>query len=159
MAIQMSGSRLEWRRFDERDFAAAMSIFDSNVPEYFTAPERQSFADFLLRLPGPYYVVEAMSEGVVACGGYAVVEPPGRGDLCWGMVRRDLHGRGIGTYLTTRRMEELRADMRVSHVVLNTSHLTQDFYHRLGFSTSGVIENGFGPGLHRCDMRLDFTRS
>lgn len=154
----MSDSHLEWRRFDEHDFAAALSIFDSNVPKYFTVPERQAFADFLLQLPGPYFVVEAPGEGIAACGGYAVVEPQGRGDLCWGMVRRDLHGRGIGTFLTKRRIEELRADVRVGYVVLNTSHLTQDFYHRLGFTTSGVTENGFGPGLHRCDMRLDFPR-
>lgn len=152
----MTDSHLDWRAIDERDFDAALSIFDSNRPKYFNASERQSFADFLRQPPGPYFVVEALSEGIVACGGYAVVEPQARGDLCWGMVRRDLHGRGIGTYLTMRRIEELRGDTRVSHVVLNTSHLTQHFYRRLGFATTGIVENGFGPDLHKCDMRLDF---
>lgn len=151
----MSDLQLGWREIEERDFDAALAIFESNVPEYFTVAERSSFTDFLLRLPGPYFVVEADSEGIVACGGYAVVEPERRGDLCWGMVRRDLHGRGIGRYLTKLRIEALRADVRVAHVILNTSHLTEAFYSRLGFYTSKVTENGFGPDLHRCDMRLD----
>ena len=149
---------LAWRPVHEGDFAAALAIFDSNIPEYFSTAERAAFANFLVHLPGPYFVVEAPAEGVVACGGYAVVEPQGRGDLCWGMVRRDLHGRGIGRYLTMLRIEALRADVRVGHVILNTSHLTRDFYSRLGFTMVSATRNGFGPGLHRCDMRLDFGR-
>lgn len=154
----MSDLQLGWREIEQRDFGAALSIFDSNVPEYFTISERAPFTEFLLRLPGPYFVVEAPSEGIVACGGYAVVEPEGRGDMCWGMVRRDLHGRGIGRYLTKLRVEALRADARVGHVILNTSHLTEAFYRGLGFVTSMVTEHGFGPDLHRYDMRLDFER-
>lgn len=155
----MSDMQLAWRKLEERDVAAALAVFDSNVPEYFTISERSSFADFLLRLPGPYLVLESPSEGVVACGGYAVVEPEGRGDLCWGMVRRDLHGRGIGRSLTELRVEALRADVRVGHVVLNTSHLTEAFYRRLGFVTNEVTESAFGPDLHRYDMRLDFDQA
>jgi GNAT superfamily N-acetyltransferase len=154
--LSMGDLHLEWRGINHSDVAAALAIFDSNVPEYFTMAERSSFADFLVQLPGPYFVVEAPGEGVVACGGYAAVEPQRRGDLCWGMVRRDLHGCGVGRYLTTQRIEALRADARVGHVILNTSHLTQAFYSRLGFATTTVTENGIGPGLHRFDMRLDF---
>ena len=152
------GSELRSREFDAGDVHAAMAIFESNVPDYFTAGERSEYEAFLGELPGPYLVVEDGAGEVVACGGYAVVLDDGRGDLCWGMVRRDLHGRGIGRFLTVVRVEALRADPRVRSVVLNTSHLTQEFYERLGFETVGRVEDGFAPGLHRCDMRLSIER-
>ena len=35
---------------------------------------------------------------------------------------------------------------------LATSQLTYGFYEKLGFQTTKVTENGFGPGIDRYDM-------
>jgi N-acetylglutamate synthase-like GNAT family acetyltransferase len=135
------------------DLRAVLEVFASNVPGYFTNDERAAFEDFLQDLPGPYYVMEAEGS-IVACGGYAIVADESRADLCWGMVRGDLHGVGMGRLLTEYRIDAARHVARVGHVCLNTSQHTQGFYERLGFTTESVTKDGFSPGLDRCDMRL-----
>ena len=134
-------------------------MFDSNVPRFFRPEERAELACFLRTLPGPYLVLRMEDREIVACGGYAVREEANAGDLCWGMVRRDLHGQGLGAALSRLRIDALRADPRVGHVQLNTSQHTVGFYEVLGFRTVGIQSDGYAPGLDRCEMRLDFTAS
>src|SRR5688500_13596200 len=144
------------RDYAASDFEACLAVFDSNVPRFFTTPERPAFAEFLAHLPGPYLVIER-ADGVVACGGHAVVSAERRADLCWGMVRQDLHGTGIGRMLTEARLRRATADPNVDVVALNTSQHTTGFYERLGFVITDVIRNGYAEGLDRCEMRL-FTK-
>lgn len=145
---------LQSRLYTPEDFPHVLALFDSNVPEFFTPPERTAFVEFLHDLPGPYYVIES-GNSLVASGGYAIVTAEARADLCWGMVERSLHGRGIGRCLTELRVNAARRDPQVRRIILNTSQHTQAFYERLGFITERVTEDGFGLGLHRCDMRLE----
>lgn len=142
------------REYTRDDLPGALAIFDSNVPEFFSVEERAGFIEFLNNLPGPYFVAES-ERVIVGCGGYAIVPAESRADLCWGMVERSVHGRGIGRFLTELRIDAARADPRVRHIVLNTSQHTQSFYEKLGFSTSSVTKDGFAPGLDRCDLRLE----
>lgn len=136
------------------DRPSCFDVFDSNVPQYFTESERNEFATFLDSLPGPYLVVEDALGAVVACGGHARADDPGRADLCWGMVRGDLHGRGIGSLLTRARVRAALEDPAVQVIALNTSQHTLDFYRSMGFSLESAETDGYGPGLDRCEMRL-----
>ena len=147
-------SNVECRDYRDTDLAACLAVFDSNVGTYFLPSERAEFADFLGALPGPYLVLVAEGGSVVGCGGYAVPAGEGRADLCWGMVRQDLHGRGLGRLLTRVRIDRVRDDPRVREILLRTSQHTAGFYEALGFRTSDVVEDGYGPGLDRHDMRL-----
>jgi ribosomal protein S18 acetylase RimI-like enzyme len=147
-------TQLQSRLYKPEDLAGVLSVFDSNIPEFFTRPEGAAFVEFLGKLPGPYYVVES-GNSIVACGGYAIVPAESRADLCWGMVERGLHGRGIGRFLTELRIDAARSDPRVTSIVLNTSQHTQAFYERLGFVTQMFTKDAFAPGLHRCDMRME----
>ena len=142
------------RDFRDDDVDGCLAVFDSNVPRFFTAPERPAFVAFLGALPGPYLVVEDDEERIVACGGLAIVPVTGRADLCWGMVRGDRHRSGLGRLLMEARLARALADPHVRVVALNTSQLTTGFYERFGFVTTEVIENGYAPGLDRCEMRL-----
>jgi ribosomal protein S18 acetylase RimI-like enzyme len=146
-------SPLRFREYQPDDRAGVLAVFDSNVPEFFTTPERGAFEEFLRDLPGPYFVVE-YHDSIVACGGYAIVLDESRADFCWGMVGRALHGRGIGRFLTELRINAARSDPKVSMIILNTSQHTEAFYERLGFVTEKCTKDGFAPGLDRCDMRL-----
>lgn len=151
--------RIRIRDYTEEDLDACLAVFDSNVPRYFRVEERPGFEAYLRELPGPYLVAVDEEDGVVACGGHALRdEPPGLADLCWGMVRGDLHGRGLGRRLTLRRLDAARRDPRVEEVALNTSQLTTGFYERLGFRTIEVEPDGYGPGLDRCEMRIEVVR-
>jgi ribosomal protein S18 acetylase RimI-like enzyme len=142
------------RDYLHTDRANCLAVFDSNVPDFFTPPERRQFEAFLDELPGPYLVVEDGAGDIVACGGYAAASGTSWADLCWGMVARVRHGAGLGRRLTEARLERIRADPGITGVVLNTSQHTRAFYERLGFTVERVTVDGFGPGLDRCDMRL-----
>lgn len=142
------------RPYAPADRSACLAVFETNVPAFFLDPEREEFEAFLDDLPGPYLVLEDGRGRIVGCGGWAVEPGTETADLCWGMIRRDLQGAGLGRRLTEARLQEIREDGMVREVALKTSHLTAGFYERLGFVTEEVVEDGFGTGLDRCAMRL-----
>jgi hypothetical protein len=97
------------RPYAEADRSACLALLRSNVPEHFTPNEEAELDAFLSNLPGPYFVV-AEAGAIVACGGIAA-EPddPQTGALCWGIVRNDRQGHGIGRNLTLHRCWRRRA--------------------------------------------------
>lgn len=137
---------------------ACVDVFDSNVPDYFLPSERAQFEAFLDDLPGPYFIGESGGR-VVACGGIALSDEGGRADLCWGMVHRSLHRRGLGRRLTRHRVEEARGLPEVRQIALQTSQHTKDFYRSLGFEVVEVDPDGFGEGMDRLHMRLDLEKA
>lgn len=155
LRVAMIRDDLRVRAYAPDDRSRCLAIFDGNVPSSFTPAERPAFERFLDELPGPYLLIEDASGDLIACGGYAVVSTAPRADLCWGMVARDRQGSGYGRLLTELRIEGIRGFSDVSEVIMNTSQHTRAFYERLGFVTVSVTPDGFGPGLDRCDMRLD----
>ncbi len=141
---------------DRRD---CLRIFDSNVPDAFRPEERPDFERFLEDPPGPVWVVEGEGEEVVACGGVAV-EPddPGLASLCWGMVRRDLHGTGLGRLLLEARIRALEADDSIHALRLETIPDTVGFFRHLGFEVVREEPDGYGPGLPRVELRRSLRR-
>lgn len=142
-----------FREYRESDRELCLAVFDSNVPQYFTDEERDLFDAFLQDLPGPYFVMDGGDGRAAACGGYAIEAEDSRADLCWGMVRGDLHGQQLGRALTELRISEAKDDPRVSSIALNTSQHTKGFYQKMGFEILEIIEDGYAPGLHRVEMR------
>lgn len=121
---------------------------------FFTPEELDLFRSFLNALPGPYLVVRDPGRRIVGCGGYAFRESGTVADMCWGMVRQDLHGLGIGKTLTGARIERIKRGGSVREITLNTSQHTLGFYQRLGFEVVEVLTDGYAEGLDRCEMRL-----
>jgi len=79
-----------FRPYTAADRAACLAIFDTNVPAYFAADERESFAAFLDR-GHDYYVLCDGDGAPVGCGGVRV-RPDGRtAILRWGMIRAERH--------------------------------------------------------------------
>jgi N-acetylglutamate synthase-like GNAT family acetyltransferase len=141
------------RDFTTTDLDGCLAVFDSNVPKFFKTDERDEFIGFLQALPGPYYVIEDEKGQIVACGGYGIKPGTSIADLCWGMVRQDLHGSGLGRLLTEERMRRALALEDISDFALSTSQLTTGFYEQMGFRTVDSTPNGIAPGLDRCEMR------
>jgi N-acetylglutamate synthase-like GNAT family acetyltransferase len=147
----------DWiRSYTPRDREACLDILDGNTPEFFVSADRDAFAKFLDNCPGPYFVVEEHG-AVVACGGWAV-ESQDVAVLTWGMVRRDLHRRGIGRRLIHHRLAGIRADGRANTVRIRTVQLVQEFFGREGFAVTGVVPNGFGQSLDQVTMELRLQR-
>ena len=146
------------RDYRAADRDACLAIFDSNVPRYFRPHERSDFLAFLDELPGPYLVVEDDDGRVTGCGGWALESDGRTAALCWGMVDRARHGRGIGSMLLRERLRRIEAHPTASAVILNTSQHTRGFYENLGFALRHLVADGYAPGLDRADMRLELPR-
>lgn len=140
------------RRYRPGDREACLAVFDSNVPTYFSPHERDEFRAFLDDLPGPYLVLEDAGGRVGGCGGWALRDDGATADLCWGMVRVDLHGRGWGRALAAARIEAIDRSGAAARIELQTSQHTRGFYERLGFEARSVEPEGFGPGIDRVVM-------
>ena len=153
----MTASPVTFRPFTPADAPACLELFGSNCPPSFHPSERADYEQFLgdPEDRGDYWVMERGST-VVGCGG-VWVGPEGQSGLSWGMVRRDLHGQGLGTRLTVFRLERLRARPEVRQVRLDTSQHTETFYARQGFVVIQRTADGFAPGLDEVKMVLELV--
>ena len=143
------------RPFTPADREACLALFRGNVPRYFAASEEAGFADFLDRLPGPYLVLTDDADGaLVACGGWARGRAAAAAVLCWGIVRADRHGRGLGRKLLRARLDGIAAIGGFRTVEAATSQHTEAFFGRFGFVREAVEPDGFAPGIDRVDMVL-----
>ncbi|WP_296247840.1 GNAT family N-acetyltransferase [uncultured Stenotrophomonas sp.] len=142
------------RLYQPADANACLSLFDSNVPKYFTLAERADFEQFLQRdAQGCDYQLIEHDDRVVACGGLAI-RNDGVAVFCWGMVEHSVHRQGFGRQLSLARLQQARQSPNAKRVELSTSQHTQDFYAQLGFSVTRIVANGHGPGLDAVEMVL-----
>lgn len=140
------------RPYTTADRDACLALFASNVPDYFAQIELDDFVDTLDHCEH-YFVIEQEGEGIVACGGYdALDQPLGAAGLCWGMVRRDLHGRGLGERLLRERLRRIDADPALAQVLIETTQRTRDFFTRHGFAVTRTVADGFAPGYDLVEM-------
>jgi N-acetylglutamate synthase-like GNAT family acetyltransferase len=142
------------RPYTSDDLDAVVGIFRSNIPKYFGHGEEPGLRSFLadMRASG-YYVIEIDGE-IVGAGGIALNEDD-TASLCWGMVREDHLGTGLGKKLTAFRIEKSRERFGYRAMVMSTSQHTEGFYEKFGFRTVEHTPNGFGPGIDTCKMRVD----
>lgn len=133
-----------------------LALFAGNVPEYFAESERKDFIEFIDDLPGPYFLMTDADGAPVGCGGYAQEDDrPGVAALCWGMVRRDRHGQGLGDTLLRYRLAMLAADPVFREVRIETSQFSRGFFQRYDFVQTRQVANGFAPGIDLIAMSLD----
>lgn len=143
------------RLYRPADLECVVAVFRSNIPKYFTPPEEKELNEFLAtKMVADYYVVELRGD-VVGSGGIAYndIDPPTI-SLCWGMVRQDHLGTGLGKLLTEFRIELARKKYPGLPITIGTSQHTQGFYEKFGFRLVEHTPDGFGPGIDSCRMRL-----
>ena len=146
---------MEIQSYSKEKFDPCVDIFVSNLDKYFAEYELDEFKTFLdyAATSNTYYVV--VDEGAVtACGGYEKM-----GDvvgLTWGMVKRNLHGRGYGKALTVYRLNAIKVEYPGTAILIDTSQHTKGFYERQGFRVEAIEKDGYKPGLDKYFMVLDF---
>jgi GNAT superfamily N-acetyltransferase len=145
-------TNMRCRRYRSTDRASALGIFDSNIAESFLVSERAMFLEFVDGDQGPYLVVEDHAGTMIGCGGIARVGSTVT--LCWGIVSRRYHRRGVGRFLLRVRLAMAVAMPGVTEVMMNTSNETAPFFEREGFETIKVTRDFYRAGLHKHDMRL-----
>ena len=144
-----------FRRYTPSDLDAVVAIFRSNIPKYFGPDEEPGLRSFLSDSRGEDYYVLELSRDIVGAGGIALNEDQ-TVSLCWGMVRKDHLGTGLGRKLTEFRIENSREKFGTLPLVISTSQHTSGFYEKFGFHMVEHTPDGFGPGIDTCRMRLDF---
>ena len=144
---------IQYRPYTPTDKENCLKIFRSNTPKYFGAQEEAEFADFLDRMPCPYYMLE-VDRQAIGCGGFFVNEEKHTAGLCWGMVHLDFHKQGYGKYLLLKRLDEICHSPQIERILLDTSQHSKGFFEKLGFIVFEIIEDGYFTGLHRHEMEL-----
>lgn len=144
---------MKLRSYISADRDAVIEIFRSNSPKYFTAAEEPGLRDFLSQFSADYFVGEIGRE-VIAAGGFALNNDE-TVSLCWGMIRSDLLGTGLGRKLTQFRIQEAHERHGNLPLIINTSQHTQGFYEKFGFRLVSRIPDGFAPGIDICKMSLE----
>jgi len=138
------------------DEQACLALFDSNTPAFFALQERETFQGFLRGLAAPYayFVVRDEAGMIVACGGIKLEPANGLAKLRWDMVAGALHGRNIGSFLTSSRLELIRQTAEIRAVRLGTSQHSYRFYEKMGFVTLHITPDGILPGMDEYAMEL-----
>ena len=145
---------LELSPYDDRHRKDCFALFDSNVPKFFGASERDEFAHFLEKFPASYLLGREHGT-VVAAGGYAPHRTePGSWILCWGMVDARRHRQGLGRILLEARLRLLSAMPQINAIYLNTSQHSAGFFERSGFTITRTILDGHAPGIDLYEMKL-----
>jgi GNAT superfamily N-acetyltransferase len=140
------------RTYQPEDALACMALFDSNLPKFFTTPEREQFAAFLARMDCPFYV--AVADGQIrGCGGF-FVDDYGVTYLVWGMIHSAWHRQGIGAQLLQWRLDQIRQVPHAWCVLIDTSQHSAPFFARFGFKCYRLIPDGYQAGLDKVFMRL-----
>ena len=140
------------RPYLPNDREACLAIVGSNVPDYFLSSDRVEVASFLDSLESygvRYYVIEDRDR-IVAGGGVGVDEFLDA-RMCWGMVDRTRHKRGLGRLLLFLRLL-VGASMGARTASLATILKTAQFFEREGFLIMGGQDNFYAPGMHRRDL-------
>lgn len=142
---------MTFRPFQPADTAACLALFDANCPASFAPNERDEYVVFLSNLPGPYEVC-VIDDAVVGAAGLA---PDGPGALAirWIVIAREHQGRGLGRAVMQQLMD-LAATRGIARVDIATSQHSAPFFAKFGAVRLSVIEDGWGPGMHRIDMVL-----
>lgn len=146
------------RPYQPSDLDAVVAIFRSNIPKYFGPEEEPGLYSFMNDRLEDYYVVEVDDE-IVGCGGIALNTDidPKTVSLCWGMVREDHLGTGLGKVLTEFRIKLAQEKYPGIALTIGTSQHTEGFYRKFGFVTVEHTPDGYGPGIDMCRMRLEAT--
>lgn len=143
------------RTYTENDTESVISIFRSNIPKYFSQEEESGLRSFLADVRSAEYVVVANDVEIIGSGGIALNEND-TVSLCWGMIRNDFIGKGLGKRLTEYRINLSREKFGGLPLVISTSQHTQGFYEKFGFKLIERIPDGFAQGIDNCKMRLEF---
>ena len=145
---------MKLRRYTPSDLTEVVAIFRSNIPKYFGPGEEPGLRAFLSDLRASDYYVMEIDGDVVGSGGIALNDDQ-TVSLCWGMIRSDRLGMGLGRKLTEFRIEKTLEKYGRLPLVVSTSQHTQGFYEKFGFRLVGHTPDGFGPGIDICKMRLE----
>lgn len=138
--------------FQNKHIDEVSEIFESNIPYYFHESEKAEFLNFL-NCPDILYFVLKDATKIIGAGGIGE-NKDGTVSLCWGMIHKEKHGKGFGTFLVRERINLCEKYFPNQTIITYTSQLTEEFFRKFGFKTIEAIEDYWVKGIHLRKMVL-----
>ena len=137
--------------YDSTRASACLDLFDSNCPTFFATEERHEYAHFLSSDPSSYFV-GLDGSSVVCAFGYSALsdEAP---SLNWIMVDPAQQRSGLGAAMMKQYTDYLLGNHKKYGSIATSQHAEQ-YFKSFGAERVGYLENGWGAGMHRVEMRL-----
>jgi len=156
---------MPFRPYQPADRDACLALFDENCPAFFAPNERDDYDAFLrgvdvTQVDGEQYGYFVVEQDGVVVGAHGVRPDPETNGcrLTWIMHSISVQGRGLGRQVMERVTRVARAHGATS-VGIAASDRSAPFFARFGASVEHVTPDGWGPGMHRIDMRLTLPAS
>jgi GNAT superfamily N-acetyltransferase len=146
-------AEIDVRRYEPGDREPCLALFEANCPEFFAANERDDYVEFLsslASLAASYNV--CMIAGRIA-GAYGLEPHDGTLALRWILLSPAVQGRGVGTAIMARVLDEARRQ-GAGQLHIAASQKSAPFFARFGAAELARIADGWGPEMDRVDMCL-----
>ena len=148
-------SNVTFRPYSSGDRDVCLGLFDANCPEFFSPNERADYLSFLETEPSGYELC-LVDDDVVGAFGLIGNDAPRR-SLNWIMLDPRSQGLGVGRAVMER-VAALAASEEIQIVDIAASHKSAPFFERFGAVALKVTPDGWGPSMHRVDMKLSLKR-
>ena len=146
---------IRFRRYRPSDLPAVLTVFRSNVPEYFAPAEEAWLKQTLHDLSCPLYVL-SVDDAILGFGGFEIDAFHNIAYLVFGMVHRDHHGRGFGRRLLEYRLAKIAAAQNAPrYVTVDTTPHIAPFFEHCGFDRIAYWPQGYRHGFDKVDLRYD----
>lgn len=146
---------MKYENYKVVHFEDCLKLFDKNCPQFFTANEREEYADYL-RSTSDLYHVGYIEGKLLSAFGMSINGASSRARVTWIMVCPYSKGQGIGRQMMTYAIT-LAEGEKVGVIDIAASHLSEPFFAKFGATTIKTIEDGWGVNMHRVDMELWLT--
>ena len=138
-------------RYQDEHQRGCLDLFDGNCPRYFAPQERADYLQFLHNTRDPYWVSIQDNVIVAAFGLSRTADDCAR--LSWILVSPTHQQQGIGTVMMTFVLKQAKT-LAVREIKIAASQHSAPFFARFGAIEEAHTPHGWGPNMHRVDMRL-----
>ena len=133
-------------------FNDCIELFDLNCPEFFASIEKNDYIEFLNQTKEGYVTIHHDS---ILIGAYGVHKTSSESaSQSWTLIHPKYQNQGIGRLIMERVFSFLESN-QLDKLFLSTSQQTEAFFVKFGAIRIDYIENGWGEGLHRIEMKIE----
>ena len=118
-----------------------IELLRKNTPEYFAAAEEKDLSHYLAHEMEDYFVFEK-NHIIQGAGGINYFPAEQTARLSWDLIDPAHQGTGIGSALTRYRIDMLKKQSEIHHIMVRTSQLVYPFYEKMGFKLE-LIEKDY----------------
>jgi GNAT superfamily N-acetyltransferase len=153
--LRLVMASIAFRPYEHADLELCLGLFDGNCPANFAANERADYERFLRDGASGYRVCELQAQVV---GAFGLSEESGGCRVQWIMLSPHVQKAGLGTAMVNEAIGQARR-RGAQALLIAASHRSAPFFARFGARSIRHTPDGWGPGMHRIDMRLELTTS